>query len=238
MFSYESRVSKDLERWKKEMRRPPSVMQSLSKGTQRKINRLLPEKYHEVITSAIKSITTTVLYGTGFASAKPLFGLPLEEIEKRARDKGKFYAATAAIEGAATGAGGFVSSLADFPLLMGIKMKFLYEMASLYGFDTNDYTERLYLLQIFQLSFSSKAYMNKVFKRIENWDEYAATLPRDLNEFDWRSFQQEYRDYLDLAKLLQMLPVIGAVVGSYVNNKLLKKLLETSMNCYRIRVLK
>lgn len=117
-------------------------------------------------------------------------------------------------------------------------MKFLYEMASLYGFDTNDYTERLFLLQIFQLSFSSKAYMNKVFKRIENWDEYAATLPRDLDEFDWRSFQQEYRDYLDLAKLLQMLPVIGAVVGSYVNNKLLKKLLETSMNCYRTRILK
>jgi phage tail tape-measure protein len=35
-----------------------------------------------------------------------------------------------------------------------------------------------------------------------------------------------------------MLPVVGALVGSYVNNKLLKKLSETAMNSYRMRILK
>ena len=34
-----------------------------------------------------------------------------------------------------------------------------------------------------------------------------------MNQFDWRTFQQEYRDYIDLAKLAQMLPGVGAVVG-------------------------
>lgn len=238
MFSYESRIRKDLDRWKREMRRSPSIIEGLSKRTQRKINMILPEKYHEVVTTAIKSITTTVLYGSGFVSSKPILGLSFPEVEKRVMEKGKFYATTAAIEGAATGAGGFVSSLADFPLLLGIKMKFLYEVAAIYGYDTSDYKERLYILHIFQLSFSSKAHMNRVFNRMENWDEYIRELPKDLDDFDWRSFQQEYRDYLDLAKLLQMLPVIGAVVGIYVNNKLLKKLMETSMNSYRMRLLK
>jgi len=44
-------------------------------------------------------------------------------------------------------------------------------------------------------------------------------------------FQQEYRDYLDLAKLLQFIPIIGAAFGAYANYKLLDELGETAMNC-------
>ena len=51
------------------------------------------------------------------------------------------------------------------------------------------------------------------------------------------SFQQEYRDYIDLAKLLQLLPGIGAFVGAYVNNKLVDKLGEYAMYAYRMRIL-
>jgi hypothetical protein len=58
---------------------------------------------------------------------------------------------------------------------------------------------------------------------------------RDINQFDRRNFQQEYRDYIDLAKLAQLVPVIGAPVGAVVNYKLIKKLGVTAMNGYRLR---
>ena len=48
----------------------------------------------------------------------------------------------AAAEGAGT-AGGILLGLADFPLLLGIKIKFLFDAATLYGFDTSDKEERL-----------------------------------------------------------------------------------------------
>ncbi|MEX0635911.1 MAG: EcsC family protein, partial [Ferruginibacter sp.] len=64
----------------------------------------------------------------------------------------------------------------------------------------------------------------------------AATLPEDIHQFDWRNFQQEYRDYIDLAKLAQMIPVVGAAVGLVVNYRLLKKLGETATNAYRMRL--
>ena len=67
-----------------------------------------------------------------------------------------------------------------------------------------------------------------------DWDHYSQTLPA-FNEFDWRGFQQEYRDYIDLAKMLQLIPGIGAVVGFYVNRKLTDKLGKTAMNAYRLR---
>ena len=56
-----------------------------------------------------------------------------------------------------------------------------------------------------------------------------------LDQFDWRRFQQEYRDYIDLAKMAQMLPLIGAPVGMIVNYRLLDRLGETAINAYRMR---
>ena len=42
----------------------------------------------------------------------------------------------------------------------------------------------------------------------------------------------------DLAKLLQFIPVIGAVFGAYANYKLLGELGETAVNAYRLRIIK
>ncbi len=239
MNSYYSNVARELNHWKKKMKKKPSIMNKASKGVQNKINNILPDKYHEILTSAIKNMVKVVLTGSSYITKKsyPLI-LSLEEREKLAREKIDFYKKTAMIEGAGTGAGGFLMALADFPLLLSIKIKFLYDIAAVYGFDITNYKERLYILKIFQLAFSSQAVVNKVFNEIENWDEYSKILPNDINLFDWREFQQEYRDYIDLAKLLQIVPGIGAVVGAYTNSKLLDKLGVTAMNAYRMRIIK
>ena len=70
---------------------------------------------------------------------------------------------------------------------------------------------------------------------MENWEHFQKNLPEDIHEFDWRTFQQEYRDYIDLAKMAQLVPVIGAPVGAIVNYRLINKLGKTAMNAYRMR---
>jgi hypothetical protein len=69
-----------------------------------------------------------------------------------------------------------------------------------------------------------------------NWDEQQEKLPEDINRFDWRNSQQEYRDYLDVAKMAQMVPLVGAPIGVLVNNRLIKKLGRTAINAYRMRL--
>jgi uncharacterized protein (DUF697 family) len=147
----------------------------------------------------------------------------------------RFYRNTAAAEGAITGAGGILLGLADFPLWLSLKMKMLFEIASLYGYDTSRYQERVYMLHIFELCFSSAVHRNKIYSIIARWPEYERHLPPDINDFDWRNFQQEYRDYIDIAKLLQLIPGIGAAVGAYVNHRLTMRLGRTAMNAYRMR---
>lgn len=158
--------------------------------------------------------------------------------ENAALHKIKVYRNTATAEGAITGAGGILLGLTDFPLWLTVKIKMLFELAAVYGYDVNDYKERLYILHIFQLTFSSQKGRQKTYDILEQWDEYSTTLPGNLKEFDWRNFQQEYRDYIDLAKLLQLVPGIGAVVGAYVNHRLTEKLGKFAMQAYRMRLMK
>lgn len=238
MNDYYLNTATELENWKSKMRKKPSIINKTSKSLQNKFNNVIPEKYHEMLTSAIKNMIRFVLLGSEIATKPPYAILDLEEKERLVKEKILTYKRTAMIEGASTGAGGFVMSLADFPLLLSIKIKFLYDVASIYGFDVRDYKERLYILHIFELAFSSQENINKVFSKMERWEEYSSSLPNDINCFDWRKFQQEYRDYIDIAKLMQMLPAIGALVGAYVNSKLLDKLGETAINSYRMRLFK
>lgn len=218
------------------MARRPSFTGTLAKKLQIRINRVIPEKVHVAITAAIKQMTRAVCFGAGLTTPEPKEFASLEELEMKVDERIKFYSRTAAVEGAATGAGGILFGLADFPLWLTLKMKMLYEIAAHYGFDVGNYKERIYLLYAFELTFSSQAHRRKVFAILENWNEYALTLPEDIHQFDWRSFQQEYRDYIDLAKLLQLVPGIGAAVGALVNLRLTKKLGGTAKNAYRLRL--
>jgi len=205
---------------------------------QTKINSWIPEKIHVAITATIKQLIRGVLFGAKHTTAKPLQFISLLETETAVLKKIDNYKKTAAAEGGITGAGGILMGLADFPILLGIKLKLLFEIANQYGFDVEDYKERVYLLHIFELAFSSHAHRKTVYLKMTDWENKKQLLPDDINQFDWRNFQQEYRDYIDLAKMAQLIPLIGAPVGIIVNYRLIKKLGITAMNAYRMRILK
>ena len=238
MDPYLRQISSELSAWQKQMMRRPSFFNNLSKRVQTKMNSWIPEKIHKAITVTIKQMIRGVLFGARHTTAAPFLNASLQIREQLVLDKVNVYRKTAAIEGGITGAGGLLLGLADFPILIGIKIKLLFEIASLYGFDINDYKERVYILHIFELAFSSHEHRRNVYLKMTGWDEKSKGLPDDINQFDWRNFQQEYRDYIDLAKMAQLIPIIGAPVGIVVNSRLIKKLGVTSMNAYRMRLIK
>ncbi len=236
MNNYEHKIKKELQSWQKAMQRSPSVLNRLSKKLQTKINNIIPEKVHSTITATIKQMIKGVLFGAGVTTSKPEKITSLELTEAVMMERIETYKKTAAAEGGLTGAGGILLAFADFPLLIGIKIKMLFDIASRYGYDVSDYKERIFLLHIFQLAFSSHEHRKNVYMQMTQWQTKVAALPDDINQFDWRNFQQEYRDYIDLAKLAQLIPVIGAAVGLIVNYRLIKKLGTTAMNAYRMRL--
>lgn len=237
MTKYEENALNELKIWHKNMLKPPSITNRVSKFTQNKFNNLIPDKVHSIITSAIKNMVKTVILGSELTAKDPLNSASLQERDQLINEKAKLFRNSAALTGAGTGAAGLIIGLADFPILLSIKIKFLYEIAAIYGFDANNYKERIFILNIFQLAFCSQDRRRIIYNQILTWNFLADELPEDINLFDWRTFQQEYRDYIDLAKLFQLVPGIGAFVGAYVNYKLINKLTETAKYSYRMRLL-
>ena len=238
MEVYEKQVYDELKTWKQSIHEDPSLFGTMAKSVQSGINNVIPERIHKIMTDAIRQMTKSVIFGAYLTTQKKNKIDLLSGIEEKVKEKIDIYSKTAAAEGGVTGYGGILMGLADLPLWLSIKIKMLFEIGNLYGYDLSDYKERIYLLQIFQLTFSRHQERKKIFDRINKWDKEKEKLPENINDFDWRTFQIEYRDYLDLAKLLQLIPGFGAIVGIYINNKLTRRLGHFAMNAYRMRLLK
>ncbi|MDR1640082.1 MAG: EcsC family protein [Clostridiales bacterium] len=232
MNEYFTEIARELEAWSAKIEKGEGVLSRFSKGAQAQMRKLMPQKIQDAITAAMKQFISAVMYGSGYVSDFPDSSLSLAESDYVASKRFSAYKKAALGEGAAAGAGGFVGGLADLPALLGIKIKFLFDCASVYGYDTSDPRERVFMLLIFQLAFSGHDHRLKAYRAIKDWD-----MDSQVN-IDWEKLQVEYRDYLDIAKLVQLVPVIGAPVGAIANWTLMEQLKENAVNSYRMRRLK
>ena len=232
-FAYETWAAGEVTRWRSQMLKPAGPLAHAARGLQQQVNRVIPERVHATVTAVIEGMTRTILTGADLTTARPLLDVPLSARDRRALTAIDTWRKTAAVEGGVAGAGGFWLALADFPALIVIKIKLLFDLSAIYGHDAEAFAERLYILQLFQLAFSGAEHRAAVFEGLERWD--ARVHPPDFEHFDWRAFQQEYRDYIDLAKMAQLIPVVGAPIGAVVNWKLLERLGEVAMSGYRMR---
>jgi len=230
---YYKTIKKELEVWQKQITRPPSIINKLSKGVQTKVQHLIPQKAQDIITAAIKTMVETVISGSILLTNSKhdvAVNPTLSESDFLVERAFNTYYKLAIAQGVGFGLAGFLINLADLPALLTVKVKFLFDAAKLYGFDVNHKIERIFMLYVFQLAYCCDRRRLEIFPIIQNWE----TLSEQL-EVDWEQLQIEYRDYMDISKLLQLLPVVGAVAGASANHSLMKKLKVTTMNCYRLR---
>lgn len=233
MDKYEEMVKRDLYIWKRKILKPANILQKSTKNLQNRINQKYPKKVNDMLTATVKGIVKTTLFGMDYIPKElPQVGLSLQQRDELAKELLVKYKKIAAAEGAGTGFGGIFLGMVDFPALIAIKMKFLFELAHIYGYDTNNKSERLFLLYVFQLAFSGHEKRPSLLETIEDWDSKYLEL-----EVDWEQLQREYRDSLDFRKLLQIVPGFGAVVGFLANYSLLDDLGGVAINCYRMRIL-
>ncbi len=220
--------------WRAKVLKPPGLWDRATRGTQDRINRVIPEKVHAIITSGVEAMTKGILFGSDLIQTRPLAEGSLAARELRARAMIRTYRNTASVEGGVAGAGGFVLAAADFPALMAIKVRMLGDVVGAYGWGGDTVRERLFLLHIFHLAFASAKRRPEALAELERWIA-GVDQPEAITEYDWRRFQIEYRDYIDLAKLAQMIPVVGAPIGAVVNWRLVERLGETAVMACRMR---
>ncbi len=230
----EATVRAEVAAWRAKVLKPPGLWDKATRGTQDRINRIIPERVHAVVTAGVEAMTKGILFGSDLVTPRPLADGSLAARELRARATIKTYRTTAGVEGGVAGAGGFLLAAADFPALMAIKVKMLGDVVGAYGWGGDTVRERLFVLHIFHLAFASARRRPGALAELERWIA-GVDQPEVITDYDWRRFQIEYRDHIDLAKLAQLIPVVGAPIGAVANWRLVDRLGETAIMACRMR---
>ncbi|WP_019155423.1 EcsC family protein [Robertmurraya massiliosenegalensis] len=140
-------------------------------------------------------------------------------------------------QGATTGIGGIFTLSIDIPLLLGISLKTLQEIAIAYGYDPNDKKERIFIVKCLQFTSSDIVGKQAVLKELSAYsDPELETKDETLSQIQgWREVIMTYRDNFGWKKLFQMIPIAGMIFGSFINKSMIHDIGETGKMLYKKR---
>ncbi|MDQ6423410.1 EcsC family protein [Paenibacillus sp. LHD-117] len=235
---------KDLFFWEKLGRLPFALLDRITpKFIQEKIGTALDELGSYVQSGGRYLISKEQMYRKFFpneaidgASALDRIGqLPLGRMDEMADSIIESSSKTATVQGATTGIGGIFTLAIDIPLLLGLSLKALQEIAISYGYDPNEKSERVFIVKCMQFSSSDIVGKKAIL------DELAAFHSGEKNGQvmsqlqGWREVMVTYRDNFGWKKLFQMIPIAGMLFGAFLNRSTIQDVAETGKMMYRKR---
>jgi hypothetical protein len=182
--------------------------------------------------------------GHAVAASEDLAELPLEHVDKVTAGLSPKYVALAAAEGAATGYAGAAGILPDIVALVALNLRAAGEYATHYGFDTQKDEERLFALHVLNVV-ASPTDLNKELTlrpviRVSNGIATRQGL-ESAGQFAFAKTLKKAVEKLGInltkAKVAQILPIAGAVVGGAFNTGYTTRVCTASRNLNRERFL-
>ena len=241
---------KTIEKWEKDQKglffweklgRIPFMM--LDKVTPKflhnKINDLLDEiaKYIDtggqylVNSDATLDKASKLLSLDGKLTLEDVQTFPLENMDKVANAFIVTRAKNAQIQGATTGIGGIFTLAIDIPLILGLTLKTIQEVAVAYGYNPTDKEERIFMVKCMQFTSSDVVGKKAILEEL--------TAPKREQGFSqlqgWREVFMTYRDNFGWKKLFQMIPIAGMIFGAYMNKTAIQDVGEAANMLYKKR---
>jgi len=156
---------------------------------------------------------------------------PLENMDKVANAFIVTRAKNAQIQGATTGIGGIFTLAIDIPLILGLTLKTIQEVAVAYGYDPTDKEERIFMVKCMQFTSSDVVGKKAILEEL--------TAPKRGQGFSqlqgWREVFMTYRDNFGWKKLFQMIPIAGMIFGAYMNKTAIQDVGEAANMLYKKR---
>lgn len=143
----------------------------------------------------------------------------------------------ATVQGASTGVGGIFTLSIDIPVLLGMQLKTLQDIAICYGYNPNDQKERLFIVKCLQFTSSDIVGKKAILQQLSFFDSEDEELKREvISELQgWREVVFSYRDQIGWKKLFQTIPIAGLLFGAWINRSAIQDIAETGMMLYRKR---
>lgn len=142
----------------------------------------------------------------------------------------------ATFQGASTGFGGIFTLAIDVPVLMGISLKTLQEIAIIHGYDPSEKSERVFMIKCLQFSSADIVGKRAIMNELSSYYQQGSGSGEMMSQLQgWREVVYTYRDQFGWKKLFQMVPVAGMIFGAFTNRSMINDLSETGVMLYRKR---
>ncbi|MDF2946102.1 MAG: hypothetical protein K0S51_781 [Bacillales bacterium] len=214
------------------------------------LDKITPKFIHEKIGQGIDELVNFVQSGGSYLvdqesvlkkhfpndilSLEDVCDLEISKMDFSASQVTQQRAKNAMLQGGTTGIGGIFTLAIDVPLMFGITLKTLQEIAICYGYNPSDKAERIFTVKCLQFASSDivgkKAILDDL---IEFNNKENSQMISQIQ--GWREVLMTYRDNMGWKKLFQMIPIAGIIFGAYINKSTVNETAEVAMMLYRKR---
>lgn len=173
----------------------------------------------------------------GTAKIHSVENLPLQVLDRVADNITDSRTKFAAAQGAATGFGGIVTIAADIPMVMGLSLKVLQEMALCYGYDPDEPLERIFIVKCLQFSSADIVGKKAIIEELAAYDDPDKPIEVVSQMQGWREVFNSYSESFGWKKLFQLVPIAGMVFGSVSNKNTIRDVAEAGKMLYKKRLI-
>ncbi|WP_081707687.1 EcsC family protein [Bacillus massiliigorillae] len=142
----------------------------------------------------------------------------------------------ATVQGASTGFGGIFTLAIDIPVILGLSLKTLQEIAIIHGYDPNEKEERIFIIKCLQFASADIVGKEAILNELSTKHTRNNKSQEMISQLQgWREVVYTYRDQFGWKKLFQMVPVAGMLFGAFTNRSMIQDISDAGMMLYRKR---
>jgi EcsC protein family len=239
LTEYESQQVREIAAWKA---MPPNAFAELFKrmslAVSDLIERIIPDQAAQIAieklysASEMLAIREDMMREAGVRDLAELRKKPLEDCDRLAMQVGSVAQVWATIEGAATGAGGVLTTLIDVPLLFVLALRTIMKIGHSYGYPLDRPTDQSFVLAVMIAGLSDSLVIKQ--NRLKELRQIERLLLEET--------QEEIVAEEALALLFQLeifeVPGIGAISGALLNLAFIHRVENTARRVFQERWLR
>jgi hypothetical protein len=161
--------------------------------------------------------------------------IPISKMDEIAEELRNSRTKIATVQGATTGIGGIFTLAVDIPVLLGLSLKVLQEIAICYGYDLKEKSERIFIVKCLQFSSSDIVGKRAILEDLTSLQQGNQNNQMVSQLQGWREVVTTYRDSFGWKKLFQMIPIAGMIFGAFINRSSIGDVAEAGKMLYRKR---
>ena len=161
--------------------------------------------------------------------------IPISKMDEIAEELRNSRTKIATVQGATTGIGGIFTLAVDIPVLLGLSLKVLQEIAICYGYDPKEKSERIFIVKCLQFSSSDIVGKKAILEDLSSFNQGNQNNQMISQLQGWREVVTTYRDSFGWKKLFQMIPIAGMIFGAFINRSSIGDVAEAGKMLYRKR---